>query len=208
MRRHELTTPLDPDALARLELGDQVYLTGEVFATAGIPTYERLIGCLEGAEDAPFDLAGAALFHLGSVSEEGPDGRRRIVYLNPTTSTRFNAHMPRLIHGFGLRATGGKGGLDAACAAAMAEVGCVYLAFLGGGAQILTDGIAEVSGVGWADMIEHYRLVRLVAERLGPLTVGITARGESVYDEVASGAALRREEILAQMSRARELERP
>lgn len=208
MRRHELTTPLDPDALARLELGDQVYLTGEVFATAGIPTYERLIGCLEGAEDAPFDLAGAALFHLGSVSEEGPDGRRRIVYLNPTTSTRFNAHMPRLIHGFGLLATGGKGGLDAACAAAMAEVGCVYLAFLGGGAQILTDGIAEVSGVGWADMIEHYRLVRLVAERLGPLTVGITARGESVYDEVASGAALRREEILAQMSRARELERP
>ena len=52
--------------------------------------------------------------------------------MNPTTSTRFNPFMPRFIRHFGLRAVGGKGGLDAASAAAMREVGCVYLSFLGG----------------------------------------------------------------------------
>lgn len=203
MRRHDLETPLDVDALAALDLGDQVYLTGEIFATAGIPTYQRLLGCLDGQEETPFDLTGAALFHLGSICDEAPDGTRKIVYLNPTTSTRFNKHMPRLIRGFGLRAVGGKGGLDAESAATMAEAGCVYLAFLGGGAQILTDGVREVSGVGWGDMIEHYRLTRLRVEALGPLTVGITTRGESVFDQTARGAAARRADILADMARER-----
>jgi fumarate hydratase subunit beta len=204
MSVRELSTPLRAEDLATLDLGDQVFLTGEVFASAGIPTYQRLLDCVETRQAPPFDLRGAALFHLGSIYEETDDGRREIVYLNPTTSTRFNDKMPRLIEGFGLRATGGKGGLSAESAAAMARAGCVYLSFLGGGAQILTDAVRAVSGVGWPEMIEHYRLVRLEVDRLGPLTVGITARGESIYDRTAEEAARRRSAILARLRHARE----
>lgn len=204
LREHELTLPLTEDAVRALRVGDIVYLTGEIFATAGMPTHDRLLGCLDGVEEMPFDMTGGALFHLGSLNEEAADGSLRIVYMNPTTSTRFNPHMPRLIPGLGLRATGGKGGLNADCAAAMAETGCVYLAFLGGGAEIITSGIQQVTGIGWPEMVSHYRIVRIEVKRLGPLTVGIDACGNSIYDETTEAALRNREAILADMRAARE----
>lgn len=196
---HELTLPLTDESVRELKVGDFVYLTGEIFATAGLPTHDRLLKCLDGEEPVPFDMKGGALFHLGSLNEENEDGSHRIIYMNPTTSTRFNGHMPRLIPGLGLRATGGKGGLDAACARTMAENGCVYLSFLGGGAQIITAGIRKVTGIGWPELISHYRIARIEVERLGPLTVGIDARGNSIYEQTSKGALEKREAILAEM---------
>lgn len=201
---HDLTLPLSDAAVRALRVGDLVFLTGEVFATAGMPTYDRLLGCMDGVEPLPFDMAGGALFHLGSLNEEAADGSLRIVYMNPTTSTRFNGHMPRLIFGLGLRATGGKGGLSAASARAMAETGCVYLAFLGGGAEIITAGIKTVTGIGWPEMISHYRIVRIEVERLGPLTVGIDAHGNSIYDQTTKAALQNRQDILDEMRAARD----
>ncbi len=201
---HKLTLPLTDADVRDLKVGDFVYLTGEIFATAGIPTHERLLGCLEGVEELPFDMQGGALFHLGSLNEENAQGDLDIVYMNPTTSTRFNSHMPRLIPGLGLRVTGGKGGLDAACAATMAEAGCVYLSFLGGGAPIITSGIRKVTGIGWPEFISHYRIVRIEVEELGPLTVGIDAQGQSIYDQTAQSAGAVREDILQELRRDRD----
>lgn len=202
--QHELTLPLTEEAVRSLKVGDVVYLTGEIFTTAGMPTHDRLLGCLDGKEPLPFDLRGGALFHLGSLNEEAEDGSLRIVYMNPTTSTRFNGHMPRLIPGLGLRATGGKGGLSAESARAMADAGCVYLAFLGGGAEIITTGIKRVIGIGWPEMISHYRIARIEVDRLGPLTVGIDAHGNSIYDQTTAAALERRQAILDQMKTERE----
>ena len=204
IQEHELTLPLTEEAVRGLKVGELVYLTGEIFATAGMPTHDRLLGCLDGVEPLPFDLTGAALFHLGSLNEEAEDGALRIIYMNPTTSTRFNPHMPRLIPGLGLRATGGKGGLNAECAQVMAEAGCVYLAFLGGGAEIITAGIKQVTGIGWPEMISHYRIARIEVERLGPLTVGIDAHGNSIYDQTTEAALRNRQAILDEMRAARE----
>lgn len=201
---HDLTLPLTDEAVRDLKVGDFVYLTGEIFATAGLPTHDRLLKCLDGEEPLPFDMTGGALFHLGSLNEEAEDGTLSIVYMNPTTSTRFNGHMPRLIAGLGLRATGGKGGLDAACARAMAENGCVYLSFLGGGAQIITAGIRKVTGIGWPELMSHYRIVRIEVDRLGPLTVGIDAFANSIYDQTADAARQKRAALLEQMTAARD----
>ena len=204
VREHELTLPVSRDAIEDLRAGDLVYLTGEIFATAGLPTHDRLLRCVDGTEDLPFDMRGGALFHLGSLNEEAEDGSLTIVYMNPTTSTRFNGHMPKLIPGLGLRMTGGKGGLSAESARAMAECGCVYLGFLGGGAEIITAAIRKVTGIGWPEMISHYRIARIEVERLGPLTVGIDAHGTSIYDDTLRAAAERRAAILARMKNQRE----
>lgn len=204
IKEHDLALPLTDEAVRDLNVGDIVYLTGEIFTTAGIPTHERLLKCLDEGDPLPFDMKGGALFHLGSLNEEAEDGSLSIVYMNPTTSTRFNGHMPRLIPGLGLRATGGKGGLDAACARTMAENGCIYLSFLGGGAPIITAGIRKVTGIGWPEMISHYRIVRIEVERLGPLTVGIDAHGNSIYDQTSHNARDRRSQLLAEMREARD----
>lgn len=195
---HRMRFPLTSSDARLLHAGDQVLIDGEIVVTAGLPTHERLVACLAGAEPLPMDLRGAAFFHLGSFSRE-VGGRFEVVYLNPTTSTRFNPFMPRLIEGLELHATGGKGGLDAACARAMQATGCVYLSFLGGGCTLLSQAIREVLQVGWREMLIHYRLVRLRVEGLGPATVAIDAHGRSLYDEERKQARERMPTILAEL---------
>ena len=79
-----------------------------------------------------------------------------------------------------------------------------YLSFLGGGAPILTDAVRRVTGVGWPDMISHYRLVRIAVERLGPLTVAIDAHGNSVYDATGKAVQEKRAAIVEQLRADRE----
>lgn len=199
---HRMTFPLSADDARRLSAGDQVIIDGEIVITAGMPTHERLLRCLDGQEPVPMNLDGVSLFHLGSYSREA-DGRFELLYLNPTTSTRFNPFMPRLVRGFRWHAVGGKGGLDDACVAALQEGGCVYLSFLGGGCTLLSQAVKEVVEVGWSDMLVHYRLVRLKVEGLGPATVGIDAHGRSLYAEEQRSAKARMPELLAQLDAAR-----
>jgi fumarate hydratase subunit beta len=143
------------------------------------------------------------MFHLGSYSRDD-GGAFEVLYMNPTTSTRFNPFMPTFIRHFGLRAVGGKGGLDRASAEAMREVGCVYLSFLGGGCTLLSEAIKGVVSVDWADMIPHYRLVRLKVADPGPLTGGIDPHGNSLYDALGQRAAERLPALLDELRAARE----
>ncbi|MEQ8395844.1 fumarate hydratase C-terminal domain-containing protein [Thalassobaculum sp.] len=200
---YTLNFPVQEADIRKLALGDMVYLDGEIVMTAGLPTHQRIVRCLENGTELPTDLTNAGFFHLGSYNTED-DGVFDVLYLNPTTSTRFNEYMPTLIRSFGLRAVGGKGGLDRACAEAMKEVGCVYLSFLGGGCTVLSEAIREVTSVSWNDMISHYRIVKLRVEQLGPLTVAIDAHGNSLYDNLQEDAEKAMPQILADLRTARE----
>ncbi|MBP0464007.1 fumarate hydratase C-terminal domain-containing protein [Roseomonas sp. PWR1] len=199
-----LRMPMSREDARSLRAGDMVLLEGEIVITAGLPTIQRLVACAEEGRDPPIALAGGSLFHLGSYSQEMPAGGLEILYMNPTTSTRFNPLMPRLIRHFGLTAVGGKGGLDTACAAAMREVGCVYLSFLGGGAPLHSAAIRAVREVAYPDLVAHYRLVRLAVEGLGPVTVGIDAHGNSLFETLQAQARDRMEGILATLAASRQ----
>ncbi|MES2508551.1 MAG: fumarate hydratase C-terminal domain-containing protein [Pseudomonadota bacterium] len=207
LKTHRLNFPLSEADARSLRAGDQVIIDGEIVVTAGLPTHHRLIGCFDGKEPLPMKLQGQSLFHLGSYSREkeggtGPDDLE-ILYINPTTSTRFNPVMPRIINELQLHAIGGKGGLDDKSVAQMHKTGCVYLSFLGGGATLHTHAMREVLEVGWSDMLMHYRLVRLRVEGLGPVTVAIDAHGNSTYADAQAGASAGMDRIMAFMDDGR-----
>jgi fumarate hydratase subunit beta len=210
IRTHRMTFPLTANDARTVHAGDQLIIDGEIVVTAGMPTHERLLRCLDGVEAIPLDLHGQTLLHLGSYSRE-TDGKFEVLYINPTTSTRFNPYMPRLITGLQLHAVGGKGGLDEHCVEAMQAASCVYLSFLGGGATLHSQAIREVVQVGWRDMLIHYRLVRLKVEGLGPVTVAIDAHGHSVYANARRRSQEQLPEIMnvldAQRERSLRLER-
>lgn len=203
-RTFHLRLPVDAEAIRELRLGDLVIVDGDIVATGGLPTHNRIIEAIEGKRELPFTLDGAGFFHLPSYSRDTDEGME-IVYINPTTSTRFNPIMPRIIRHFGLRIVCGKGGLDAECARAMQEVGCVYLSILGGGASLHTDAIREVLDVGWPDLVTHYRLAKLRVEGLGPLTVAIDAHGNNGYLQLEDQARARLPEIMEGLRTAREI---
>ncbi|MBV6303962.1 fumarate hydratase C-terminal domain-containing protein [Candidimonas humi] len=203
IRTHRMRFPLSAEDARELRAGDQVLMDGEIVVTAGLPTHARLLACLDGKEALPMDLRGASLFHLGSFSREANAGFE-VLYLNPTTSTRFNPYMPRLVRGLELHAVGGKGGLDETCLEAMHETGCVYLSFLGGGCALLSQAIEEVLEVGWSDMLTHYRLVRLKVRGLGPVTVGMDAHGASLYAQARARAHERHDAIMGDLNASRQ----
>ena len=195
--------PISAAQARALKVGDTVLIDGDIVVSAGLPTYQRIADYVREGRELPIDLAEGVLFHLGSYSRETPQGDLEVLYINPTTSTRFNPLMPGIIRGLGLHAVGGKGGLDAACAQAMKEAGCVYLSFPGGGSALLSEALRGVRQVAWPEFITHYRLVKLRVQGLGPATVGIDAHGNSVYDELKDSSRERLQQILKELDQDR-----
>lgn len=201
MSERVLDLPLTPDLARTLKLGDIVFLRGDAVVTAGFPTHQRLSDCIERGIAPPLALGGT-LFHLGCMSRD-ENGILKPLYVNPTTSTRFNAFIPRIVRHFGLTALAGKGGLDAQSIAAMEEVGCVYFSITGGAAPLLTEGVREVLETGWDDLIAQFRLNRLRLDMFGPLTVAIDAHGNSIYAQLAEAAHARLPSIMRALNAER-----
>ncbi|UJQ94179.1 fumarate hydratase C-terminal domain-containing protein [Mariluticola halotolerans] len=194
--------PMSRETAESLKLGDMITLTGPIKATAGMPTHQRILDFIDEGKQIPIDLVEAAFFHLGSYSRDA-EGGMEVLYMNPTTSTRFNHMMPKIIRHFRLRCVGGKGGLNTACAEALKEVGGVYLSFLGGGAPLHSKAIQKIEQVAWTDLVSHYRLVAMDVAELGPLTVAIDAHGNSLYDNLDRSAQERRDQIIEKMNQTR-----
>ncbi|WP_414441503.1 fumarate hydratase C-terminal domain-containing protein [Burkholderia sp. 22PA0099] len=197
-RMHDLTLPLRAEQVLDLQLGDMVRLSGEITVSIGLPTHKRLAESIDNGTPLPVDLHGGAFFHLSTYVNETADGPEAL-YLNPSTSTRYNAWMPTLIRGLGVRLVGGKGGLDDASAAALRECGCAYLSFPGGGLNLLSRALRRVVAMHWTEYISQFRLLTLDVEQLGPATVAIDARGNSLYAQLHEQAVARMPDIVGKL---------
>lgn len=197
-----LKLPLTREQARSLMLGDLVMLDGEATVTAGFSTHQRMIAWLEAGRELPIRLDGGAFFHMGSCCRK--DGARWVPdYVNPTTSTRFNAFMPTIVSRLGLTSVGGKGGLDERCVEVLHEQGCVYFSMPGGASPLLSRGARERLETGWDDLIEQFRLSRFRFEGFGPVTVAIDAHGNSMYRNLKDQAAARLPDILKELEEGR-----
>ena len=192
----ELQLPLALDQARSLQLGELVTLSGRVTVSIGIPTHKRLAQAAKDRLPTPVDLRGGAFLHLSTYVQER-DGVATPLYLNPSTSTRYNEWMPAIVQGLGPRILGGKGGLNDASVAALKASGAVYLSFLGGGSPLLSRALRGVSSMHWCEYISQFRLLTLDVQALGPAVVAIDAHGNSIYHQVADRARARMPAILS-----------
>lgn len=199
----ELHLPAGEADVRALRAGDLITLSGHVTCTIGLPTHKRMVELLERGESLPVDLAGGAFLHLSSFNRETADGGFEVLYLNPTTSTRYDDLMPTIIGRSGVRVVGGKGGLGPESVAALQRAGCVYLSFLGGGCTLLSEALRGVVAVHWPEYISQFRLITLAVEGLGPATVAIDAHGNSIYHALRQSVDARMPDILAGLARDR-----
>jgi fumarate hydratase subunit beta len=174
----QLKTPLGPEVLA-LSAGDHVELSGLVY-TARDEAHLRMMN-----NGIPFDPQGAAVYHCGPVIGDG-----RVIAAGPTTSARMN-NLSKFLIDAGVRALIGKGGMGAAVREQLKGKG-VYLAFTGGAAALAASHMT-LKGVYYEDlgMAEAVWIIEL--DHL-PLTVGIDAKGNDIFEavRVAAGKAFDR----------------
>lgn len=183
----QLTTPVAEEAIAKLQVGEVVYLTGELF-TARDRAHHRLLDYLNAGKGSEIPIpTGAVLYHCGPIVQRR-NGSWEVLAAGPTTSARMDLLTPALIAQHQIRAVIGKGGMGDATRAAMQRHGCVYLAMTGGAAVLAAARIKAVIGVFWLDLGMAEAIWHLQVDEFGPLVVGIDARGASLYEQVTAGA--------------------
>jgi len=169
-----LSTPLDPDALARLRCGQEVLLSGVVY-TARDQAHRRLVDLLKAGKRLPFDIKGQTIYYCGPTKT--PPGRA-IGACGPTTAGRMDALTVPLLQK-GLKAVIGKGRRSLEVRAALKKNKAVYLLATGGAGALLARRVTAVRKVCFGDLGPE-AVVRLTVKDF-PLIVGIDSRGRDVF---------------------------
>jgi fumarate hydratase subunit beta len=183
MKPVELRTPLSAADVLKLKAGDAATVSGTIYSMRDQAIRRILDG--KHAADVP-ELWGAAVYNCGPLarkSAKAPAGWE-LVSAGPTTSSRMNPLMPRMIADYGITAIIGKGGMSAEVLKAM-KGRCAYLSAVGGSGVISAEQL-KVQGVRWMDLGMPEAMWTLKADALGPLIVTMDAHGNSLYDGVAA----------------------
>lgn len=189
--KKELRTPLEEREIKELHLGDIAYLTGEVY-TARDKAHHRIIEYESAGREKEIPIKkGSVIYHCGPLMRKGKgerEGEWEVIAAGPTTSSRMEARTPELIETLRIRGIIGKGGMGIATREAMQKYGCVYFAMTGGAAVLAATHIKEIKAVYWPDLGMAEAVWHLIVEDLGPLVVGIDARGNSLYEKINEDA--------------------
>lgn len=199
---HELQLPFKQSEIDKLEISDLVYLTGDIIVTVGLPTHQRIKEYIEEGKQLPFDFENGMLCQVGAYIQDTERGKI-CRYINPSTSTRFEPYLPTIIQGTGVKAIAGKGGVGPKTVEKMREHGCVYLSFIGGASALTSEAVTDVVDVAWEDFILQFRLTCLRVNRLGPLTVGVDVKGNSLYDNLQQQAEAIFGDLMAELNATR-----
>lgn len=181
--KKRLFTPLKEEEIKELQVGDIVYLSGDVY-TARDKAHNRIIEYTikDAEEEIPIEK-GAVLYHCGPLMRKNNE-KWEIIAAGPTTSSRMDATTPQVIETLRIRGIIGKGGMGISTREALQKYGCVYFAMTGGAAVLAATRIKAIKAVYWADLGMAEAVWHLLIEDFGPLVVGIDAHGNSLYEEI------------------------
>ncbi|MBI2919391.1 MAG: fumarate hydratase C-terminal domain-containing protein [Chloroflexi bacterium] len=144
-----IVSPFAEDVVARLHAGDQVSISGVVYA-ARDAAHKRLVEALAHPDKSglPFDIRGQTIYYVGPTPAKPGEV---IGSAGPTTSSRMDPYTPRLLEA-GLRATIGKGGRSAAVREALVRHKALYLATIAGAGVLLSRRIRRAELVAYGEL--------------------------------------------------------
>ncbi len=172
-----VTTPLTEEAIAALQAGDSVLLSGVIY-TARDKAHKLLTETLAAGKELPVDLCNQLIYYVGPAPAKPG---QPIGSCGPTTSSRMDSYAPILIRQAGLKGMLGKGPRSQEVIAAMKENKAVYLAAIGG------TGVAISHAVKKAEVIAYEGLGTCAIRRLEvedlPCIVAIDCEGNNLYEQ-------------------------
>jgi L(+)-tartrate dehydratase beta subunit len=198
MREVRLTTPVGDDDLARLELGDVVYLSGVLY-TAREGVYRKVVDEGHGVPERVRALTNVN-FHCSPAASVRPDGSYAVEAVTATASFRFGKSMSRWFERSGAKLIVGKAGLtELAYREWFVPHGAVYLTTVGYGlGATYGRAIRRVVDVHWLrELGIAQALWVLEVERLGPFLVEGDRTGRSLFALANREINLRLHEVYA-----------
>lgn len=178
-----LKTPVQHEDLAKLKIGDVVYLDGVIY-TGREGVYKRLV---EDGEPAPFDWEsiGNVNFHCSPAIAEGENGEYRVGAVTATASFRFSKWLDQWFKMSGAKILIGKGGMTSKDYRELfVPNGAIYLTTVGyGTGALLGRGVKRVREVHW---LKEHGIAQAMwvfeIENLGPFMVESDLEGNSLFE--------------------------
>lgn len=182
-RKIRLSTTPTAEDLARLKLGDIVYLDGLIY-TGREGVYMRAV---EDGEPIPMDLPAksAANFHCSPAVSERQDGSFDMGAVTATASFRFSKWIDRWFDISGAKLIIGKGGMSPEdYRTKFVPHGAIYLTTVGyGTGALLGRGIKQVKAVHWRKELGLAQAMWVIeAENMGPFIVASDLEGHCLFE--------------------------
>ena len=196
MSKKVLETPIYPEEVKKLRVGDTFYITGTIF-TARDAAHEKLLSLDD--DEVPFDPSKYAMFHCGPAIHK-VDGKWEVVSAGPTTSIRMEIFEDDFIERFGTKIIIGKGGMAERTLKALEENGAVYTQYTGGAGALMANAIKEVEDVHFLEELgipEAFWMFKV--EEAGPFLVTMDSAGNSIHADVAKEIEKNLERLKSQL---------
>jgi len=175
MDKH-INTPITSEIARELNMGDYVYITGEIYV-ARDAAHKRMIEALNRGEELPIDIKNSTIYYMGpSPARPG----RPIGSAGPTTASRMDKYAPTLMD-LGERAMIGKGKRTKEVKDSIVRNEGVYLAAVGGAGALLSKCIEESEIVSYEDL--GAEAIRKLKVKDFPAIVVIDSKGNDLYQE-------------------------
>ena len=192
---YHLKAPLTEEDVRKLNIGDTVYLSGEVFT--GRSRIHRYI--FDEEHVLPQEAARRrAMVHVGPIMVKTEDGWELVSFM-PTSSLRFEKWGADSVEKWGLRIIVGKTTMGKDTLDAMEKYGCVHVSPQCVSPNLWHDSI-RIQGV---ELFEELGSIEacwlLELDELGPFIVDMDSHGRNYFDELDVQVAKQRDAVLQSM---------
>lgn len=195
MAEYHLTAPLTDADVEQLNIGDIVYISGEVFTCRS--RLQKYV--FDEHNTLPFGTADRnVLIHNGPIVVK-ENGKWRLVSFMPTSSIRFEKWGAKSVENWGLKMIIGKTTMGEQTAQMMKEKKCVHVSPRSVSPNLWIDSI-EVQDVHLYDelgRIEAAWFFKL--NKLGPFIVDIDTQGRNLFDQLDRQIAENKDKALREL---------
>lgn len=192
---YHLKAPLTEEDVRKLNIGDTVYLSGEVFT--GRSRIHRYI--FDEDHILPAEAKRRqAMVHVGPIMVKGEEGWELVSFM-PTSSLRFEKWGADSVEKWGLRIIVGKTTMGKDTLDAMEKYGCVHVSPQCVSPNLWHDAIT-IQGVELFEELGSIEACWLLdLNELGPFIVDMDSHGRNYFDELDVHVAKQRDAVLEAM---------
>ena len=170
-----LKTPLKPEDLIPLHIGDRVLLSGIIY-TGRDAAHHRLVELIDNNEQLPLDIQGHVIYYVGPTP---PKPGQALGAAGPTSSYRMDAYTPALLEK-GLKGMIGKGARNQTVREAIRKYKAVYFAAIGGAGALISKSIQSAEVIAYPDL--GTEAIRRLEVKEFPLIVANDVHGGDLYE--------------------------